>query len=717
MRYLARLHRRIYGIQCSFCVETIYKALNQMDGVKKVHVSMAHEELYVEFEDGKVEESEIIDVIEGLGYRLEEEELDREYREEGRRLILSGVFSLYIGVSMLLMWLGISIPFNPYIIPVLASVNLFILGYRYLAMSLYAVRRGILNQHVLMAITGLAGVLGGIAGYIYGLDMFPPMEFFGVASFVTTYHILGGYVGGYVRKRSREAIEKVKRLSPDKATVLRDGEYIEVPIEEVREGDTVLIKPGERVSIDGIIIEGYSSFDESLVSGEPLPIDKSPGDEVISGSLNIENPVLVRAVRVGGERFIDRVIEYIRLSRAAKPNILRLLDRILKFYVPMVVLTGVTSFIIWILAIYILSGVFNPSIGLYIMLTVYVMGYPCALGMASPLALVLGSSIAASKGILIRDGDSIEALPNINYILFDKTGTLTEGRPRVVAYEDLSGDPEIINAVACIESYSNHPYSKAILDYILDRYGDIECGDTRDIEYFKGEGIKGVYNGRLILIGNSKLLKRYDIPPPSDYIDDKPYSTIYVVCDGYITGIFYIEDSIRSDAKNLVNWLHKSGYKVGVVSGDDPKVVEYVCRELGIEEFRGGLLPWEKSIYISDLQRNGYKVLMVGDGINDGPSLSKADVGVALGSGSDIAIDSADIVVVSDRLENIKYLLTIGRKIYGKIRSNLILAFLFNGIGIPSAALGFIRPIHAMLAMVLSVSTVISNSLIFRDRA
>ncbi len=712
---MAKIHRKIYGIQCSFCAETIYKAVSGIDGVRNVYVSMAHEELYIEYDGDKIDEKRIEKVIEELGYRFEEESLEREYREEKRRLFASGVISLYIGLSMVLMWLGYYIPYNQFIVAILGSINYLALGYKYLVMAYHAVRRGILNQHVLMALTGFAGLFGGLIGFIYGADIFPPIEFFGVASFVTTYHLLGGYIGGYVRKKSREAIEKVKKLSPDKATVLRNGLYLEVPVDEVGVDDLVIIKPGERVPVDGVIVEGFSSFDESLVSGESIPVDKSVGDEVISGSLNLENPVVIKVVRGVGERFIDRVVDYIRLSRAAKPNILRLLDKVLKYYVPGVVIAGLISIVAWISIPYLFYGVLNPSKALYILLTVYVMGYPCALGMASPLALVMGGSLAASRGILIRSGDAIEILPKIDYVVLDKTGTLTHGRPKVVDFISYSEDDDVLKAAACIESFSNHPVSKAIIEYVMERLGDIGCGDIDDIEYFKGEGIKGVYNGRTVLIGNRRLLKRYGIETNMDIGRTSGYSLVYIAMEGELKGVFRIEDPIREDAAKTVEKLLDMGYRVSVVSGDDHSVVEHVCRSLGIESFRGGLLPWEKTQYISMLQDMGYHVLMVGDGINDGPSLSKADVGVAMGTGSDIAVDSADIVVVGDRLDSIVYILEMGRKIYSKIRWNLLLAFLFNGVGIPLAALGFLRPLHAMLAMVLSVSTVLLNSVMFRE--
>ena len=712
---MPRLHRKIYGIQCSFCVETIYKALSTLDGVERVYVSMAHEEIYIDYDDEKVDEETLSKLVEDLGYRFEEESLEKEYVAERRRLIVSGLISLYIGLSMVFMWLGLYIPYNIFIVSILASTNFFILGYRYLVMAFNVIRRGILNQHVLMAVTGFAGVFGGLLGFIYGVDVFPPIEFFGVSSFVTTYHLLGGYSGEYVRKRSREAIERVKRLSPDKAVIVRDGTKIEVSIEEVVEGDLVIIRPGERAAVDGVVVEGSSSFDESLVTGESIPVDKSVGDEVISGSLNLENPVIVKALRVVGNRFIDHVVDYIKFSRAAKPNILRLLDKVLKYYVPSVVVAGIASSISWAIGSYIIYGYPNFASALFVLLTVYVMGYPCALGMASPLALVMGSSVVASKGVLIRSGDAIEVLPRINYIVFDKTGTLTYGRPKVVK-SVLYGDEEsIYKAVACVEAFSNHPISKALLDYIWSRLGDIECGDIGDIEYFKGEGIKGVYNGKLVLIGNRNLLRRYGVDLPLEDNSLKQYTTIYVAIDGKLRALFYIEDSIREDAQEVLEKLRTHGFKVSVISGDDPKVVEHICSSLDIREYRGGLLPWEKTEYISMLQEEGYRVMMVGDGINDGPSLSKADVGVAFGTGSDIAVDSADIIVVSENLDRIPYLIEVGRKIYSKIRSNLILAFLFNGVGIPLAAIGLLRPLHAMIAMVLSVSTVLLNSIIFRE--
>ncbi len=712
---MARLHRKIYGIQCSFCVETIYKALSKVEGVKKVYVSMAHEELFVDYDPSIIDEEVIEETLESLGYRFEEHVMERELREEKYKLIISSLISLYIGFSMLLMWLDIYIPYNQIIVSILAVSNFVLLGYKYIVMAFNVMRNGILNQHVLMFITAVSGVLGGLLGFIIDVNLFPPIEFFGVASFVTTYHILGGYTGGYVSKKSREAIEKIKRLSPNKVKIMRDGELLEIPINDVRKGDYVLIEAGERVPVDGVIVEGFSSFDESHVTGESIPVDKSVNDEVISGSLNLENPVVIKALRVSGERFLDKVVEYIKLSRAAKPNILRLLDRVLKYYVPFVILTGLSSLVIWSIYMYLMVGSPDFSIGLYVLLTVYVMGYPCALGMASPLALIMGNSLAVSRGFLFKSGEVIEVIPKVDYVVLDKTGTLTYGKPRVVKMFSYVDDKYILNIIGCAESYSNHPIARSILEYSLDMLGELECGILSNIEYFKGEGIKAEYNGMLVLVGNQRILKRFNVEAKEAPVDKPSASKIYVALDGEVVGILYIEDGIREESHHVVSELKKRGYRVSVISGDDHRVVANICKILDIDECRGNMLPWEKTDYISHLQSMGYKVAMVGDGINDGPALSKADVGIAIGSGSDIAIDSADVVIMSERIDRILQVLDLGKKIYNKIRSNLVLAFLFNGLGIPLAALGLIRPVHAMIAMVASVSTVLMNSIVFRD--
>ncbi len=712
---MARLYSKVYGIQCSFCVDTLVKALERMDGVSKAYVSSTYEEIYVEYDERSVTIEEIRDKVESLGYRLDVSELEREYVDIKRRLLLSLGISVFIGVYMLLMGVGISIPMDMYLVGLASSANLLILGGKYISMSLTSLRNRILNQHVLMVLTGVSGIVGGLIGLLYSPEEFPVIDFFGVASFVTTYHLFGGFIGEYVHRRSRDAIEKFKRLMPRRAKVLRNGVLVEVDVDSISRGDIVLIEPGMRSPVDGRVVEGESYFDESHVTGEPGPVYKARDMEVVSGSLNMGEPVKVLAVRVGADTFLSRVIEYVKLARASKPSIIRILDRVLRFYVPAVIVIGLVASLAWLILPYVLLASVDITTPLYVLLTVYVMGYPCALGMATPLTMIMGGSLMARNGVLIRNGDSIERVGRIKTIVFDKTGTITVGRPwvaEVIPYGDVDVR-KVIGMVACVELHVKHPVSDAIVEYATSRYGVLECPEPIEIKYFKGEGVSAILSdGNHILVGGSKILSRYGISPPYVQVDQGG-TAVYVAVDGDVVLTFILRDVVRHDAYEAVALLRERGFEIVVMSGDSPSTVGYVARQLGIDNYMGGLYPWEKQRVIRDMQREG-GVMMVGDGINDAPSLTQADVGVAFSTGIDISIDSADIIVFGSSLKSIPFLIDMSRKIYRKVKANLALAFLFNALGIPLASLGLIRPMFAMIAMVLSVSAVTLNSVIFR---
>ena len=709
---MGRLHSKVYGIQCSFCVNTLVKALSNIEGVKRVYVSSTYEEIYVEYDESKISDQEIKENIESLGYRLAREEIELEYISTKRKLLVSTTISIYIGLSMLLMFLGFWNPYNIFIIPLLSSINFFIVGFKYISMSINALKKRILNQHVLMVITGFSGIIGGVIGITID-PRFPVMDFFGVSSFVTTYHLIGGFTSEYVNRRSREAIERLKSLLPRKVKVSRGGAIIEKTIDDLEVGDIVLVEPGMRVPIDGVLVEGETYIDESWLTGEPEPRYVGPGDLVVGGSLNLSNPIRIKCERLGEEMYIAKIVEYIKLARASKPSILRLLDRILSIYVPMVLIIGVLSLISWILYGLYITG--SPLIveGLLSMLTVYVMGYPCSLGMATPLALIMGNVKAQGRGIIIRNGDVLEKINRIDTIVFDKTGTLTEGSLKIVDIHFYGEDLERYLCIsACIEENIRHPISESILEYVFKHMDICNCQEISKIKYFKGLGVEAVVEGKTILLGSKEFIRSRGVEAPKIFLMDSE-KAIYLVEEGKVKLIYIFRDRIRSSAYKTVEWLKRSGYKLYILSGDEDRAVEYVAGELGIENYFGSLLPWMKMDILREIQiRNN--IMVVGDGINDSPILSMADIGISFNSSLDIILESSDVAIIGNDLTKIIEFISLAKKIYGKIRSNLALAFLFNGVGIPLGSLLVIGPIYAMAAMALSASTVILNSLYFK---
>ncbi len=707
------LHRRIEGLHCSFCVSNIEDALSRIEGVWEYNVSIAHEEIYIRYDPDRVDESEIEALLEGLGYRLrdvdESPDYEKVYRILRRRLLLSTMLSLVAGLFMLGMWLGTLGREAALAMGLIAGANFLFLGREYIAISINSLRRGILNQHVLMFLTGLSGLLGGVIGLLTGL--YPPGDFFGVASFVTTYHLLGGYSASYVRKKSEEAVGRLLRYRPRVVRVRRGGAVRYVDVEDVEPGEVVIVDRGESIPLDGILLSSYASVDESIVTGEPLPVDKYRGDEVVSGSINLSDPVEIRVSRRYRDSFLHRLVMHIREARALKPPILSLLDRVLKRYISFVLFTAVAGLVLWDIAPLILGRGLDWVRPLYVFMTVLVMGYPCALGMAIPLAIIRGSGVAAERGILIRNGDSIEILSGRPYLLLDKTGTMTLGRPMVAGLGALNGfdEEELLRLVGCLESYSRHPVAEAIYGYALDRLGEIECGEVSDVEVIPGMGIAGVVDGHRIAVGSRELMMAMGIDV--DHPPEEGFRTVYAAVDGSLAGYIHLSDVLRDDVARAIAELRGYVSGVALITGDSEENTRRMVGGLDLDWYMAGLRPGEKAEVVRGLQARGYRVVMVGDGFNDAPSVTLADVGVAFGVGSDITAVNSDVLIVSDRFDRLVELFRLSRRMYGRTRTNLFVAFMYNGLGIPLAALGLIQPYWAMIFMVLSVTSLLINSM------
>ncbi|MCE4604237.1 MAG: cation-translocating P-type ATPase [Aeropyrum sp.] len=717
---------KVKGVQCSFCESTIRKALEQIPGVREVSFSIAHEELLVRYVEGVVEPAEIERTLESLGFSLskpgEDFGYEDELRAELRRLVSSLALSLSSGVIMVYMWLlGQPNTLLAITSGVLASVNLFAFGGHYLAMAFQALRRRILNQHVLMAATALAGMAGGILGLAIDPRTFPPGEFFGVASFVTTYHILGGFAGLYVRKRSSDAIRRLLSLQPQAALVRRGGVWRPEPVERVRPGDLVMVRPGDRIPLDGVVVEGSSAVDESVVTGESIPVDKSPGSEVVAGSINLTGYLVIRVSRPASDSYLARVARHMREVRALKPGVLQLLDTVLKFYVPGVLAVASAALMLWI-ALYWLGVVDSVERGFYAFLAALVMGYPCALGMSVPLAMIKGGYMAAEKGILFRGSEVFHALSKPSVIVFDKTGTLTKGKPSVVAVRPLDGfdTSGLLSLTACLEAYSSHPIALAIVEHAASSLGELKCGEVKGFREHHGKGVVGMVDGRLVAVGRPDFLKDLGFEDPRGFdrlfkeLESRGFTIVGVGVDRRVAGVIALSDEPKPEAKRAVDELRLMGFRVGMLTGDNPSVAARIARDLGLDFYEAGLMPHEKTERIMRLQRRGERVVMVGDGVNDAPALSVADVGIALGTGSNIAVESADVVITSPHVTRVVEAVRIARYMYRTTKENLAIAFALNGLGVPIAATGILKPYWAMVAMIVSVTLILANTFLLR---
>jgi P-type Cu+ transporter len=775
----ARLRARIGGLHCSLCTGTIEKALGRQPGVDKVAVSLTHEQALVEYDPKVVRPEALLTILREIGYTVSDprklrpfEEEERDLVREGRRFLVATAFSLLavalvanptaglpalilsvvvfasllglvflvlraralgaaVGGTIAVGGLALALLFvkqqgwltttTPWIVGALALTLIFGIAQHILRMAYQALRRGILNQHVLLEIGAFAGIAGGSIGLVLDRPGYPTAAFFAVSVMVTTYHIFSEWLSLIVKTRSSQAVKKLIDLQPETARVVRDGgAERELPIEQVRVGYLVRVRPGERVPVDGTVVSGRSGVDQSLVTGEPLPVERTEGDSVIGGSINGTGTLVIRVTGVGEGSFLHQVIRQVEDARALKPGILHLVDRVLLVYTPTVLIIAALAVVGWLLGSWLFTGAIDLERAVFAGLSVLVMGYPCAVGISAPLSIVRGAGEAAERGILMRTGEAFQGFRLVTKIVLDKTGTLTEGRPLVREVEALEcGDNELLALAAAAEASSEHALAQAIVKAAFER-GAVPP-DVQSFEAYPGKGVAARVGRDEVLVGNPRFLteRGIDLAPLAGRVaalEEAGRTVIAVARNGRAVGAVALGDMLRANAVQGVSALRAAGIKPILVTGDNERAASRVAHELRIEEVHAGVLPPEKAEIIRRLQADRSRVAMVGDGINDAPALMQADVGIAMGCGTDIAIESADIIILSNRVDALPVAREISRKSYGKMLQNVTLAFMFNGIGIPVAATGLIYPVWAMVAMAVSVTAIFFNSVWGRPR-
>ena len=766
----SRFLAKISGLHCSLCTGTIEKAVGQLRGVQKVAVSLTHEQALVEFDPGVVTPQDIQRTLKDIGYSLYDprkvrpyEEEEAELAREGKRLLtaiglslttialilelrgvwllaLDAVVALTLGTLAFLIlrsqglgravigtvglalaaaavlaakaW-GVAGAAVPWMVGAMAVLIVFGLAHHFLEMAFQSIRRGILNQHVLLEFGAFAGLTGGVLGLILKRPDFPTAPFFAVAVLIVTYHTFSEWLSLLVKTRSSQAVKRLLDLQPDTARVVRGDREVEVGIDEVVVGDLVRIRPGERVPVDGRVMAGHSAVDESFVTGEPVPVEKTEGEGVIGGSINGLGTLLVRVTAVGAESFLQQVIRHVEDARALKPGILHLVDRILLIYAPAVLTVSALSFIAWTAGAWWLTGQPDLQRAVFAALSVLVMGYPCAVGIAAPLSIVRGSGEAADHGILMRTGEAFQAFRLVRHIVLDKTGTLTVGRPVLKDVVALGSPDELLALAAAAEASSEHPLARATLDAALDR--GLQVPAVEEFEAVAGRGVSARVGGRRILVGRAAYLQTsgIDVSPVRQRVSELEstgQTVVTIARDRELLGALSFGDELREDATTAVAGMKDAGMVPVLVTGDNEGAARRVAEALGIDGIHAGVLPGQKAEIVRQLQRQG-RAAMVGDGINDAPALMQADVGIAMGAGTDIAIESADIVIVGNRLRAVVTAREISRWSYRKTKQNVFLAFLFNGIGIPAAATGLVYPVWAMVAMAASITSIFVNAL------
>jgi heavy metal translocating P-type ATPase len=686
-----------------------------------VQVSIAHEEVLVEYDPARVSPGVVEETLEDLGYTVREPdraeilaEEEQELAAARRKAFWAG--GLLLGASALM---AAMLAAGPHLLLAAAMGALALVTALGPARFILArngwqsLRRGILNQDVLVSAAAVGGLAGGIAGLAF--PVFPAGGFFGATVFVLAFHLIGGYASVLVHVRASQSVRRLLALIPAKARRIEaDGREGEVPLEQLAVSDLVRVRPGERVPVDGAVVNGVSAVDESLVTGEAMLRDRFPGDEVIGGSLNQTGSMVVRTTRVGADSFLRAVARQVSEARAMKPGILRLVDRVLLIYVPAVFAASAAGLLLWTIGPWIWAAQPDLLRASFAALSVLVMGYPCALGMATPLAIIRASGEAAERGILMRSGEAFHVLKDIDVMVLDKTGTLTEGKPAVVRCLAMARDEdEVLHLAASAETLSEHPLAQAIVQEAQAR--GLALAKPEAFEAYPGRGVTASVDGRQVVVGTPRLLeeRRVDISPirPAlERVQGQGQTAVLAAADGRAVGIVALADRLKPDARATVEELRRLGLEPVLLTGDNGRTAEAVAAEVGIERVLAGVLPGQKAEEVRQRQQQGHKVAMVGDGINDAPALMQADVGIAMGAGTDIAIDAADIVLVGQRLGALVEARELARRSYRLTATNVSLALGFNGIGVLAAVTGVVHPVWAMPAMALSVGVVLANS-------
>lgn len=735
----------IGGMSCAVCAKRVEKAISELEGVADVNVNFAAEKAFVTYNPQKVRPSAMKEAVLKAGYQPLEnkgagaEDEDRKRREKEintmkKKFIAAAIFAfplLYIAMVPMIKFVSLpgakmldglmmNYPLFYALLEFFLTVPVICVGYRFYTVGFKSLFQKSPNMDSLIAV----GTTAAVAFSLYNTFQIAKGNFqavhslyFESAGVIITLILLGKMLEAVSKGKTGEAIKKLMGLAPKTAFVIQNGAETEIPVEEVEIGDIIIVKPGSKIPVDGVVIEGHTAIDESMLTGESMPVDKKAGDKVYAASLNTTGTVKFRAEKVGSDTALAQIIKLVEQAQGSKAPIAKLADIVAGYFVPAVIAIAVASGIAWFIG----TGDFKFALTIFI--SVLVIACPCALGLATPTAIMVGTGKGAENGILIKSGEALETAHKINAIILDKTGTITEGKPSVTDLICASNftQEKLLQLVASAEKNSEHPLGQAIVRGAQEK--SLTLLEAENFNSITGQGIEAQIAGLSVFVGNRKMMEEKNISvkeleKDADKLAEEGKTPVFVATDGQPAGIVAVADVVKKSSRAAIESLHKMGIEVAMITGDNKKTAEAIARQVGIDRVLAEVLPQDKAFEVKKLQQEGRKVAMVGDGINDAPALAQSDIGIAIGSGTDVAMESADIVLMHSDLTDVPTAILLSKKTIRNIKQNLFWAFGYNTIGIPVAAgvlylFGgpLLNPMLAAAAMSLSSVSVLTNAL------
>ncbi|MBD3206910.1 heavy metal translocating P-type ATPase [Candidatus Bathyarchaeota archaeon] len=737
MENVREVQLKIVGMTCAACVAAVEKALKKVEGVEEAVVNLATEKAFVRYDPQVVSILDLRQAVRDAGYDVSEEEEVDVYQEDlkrvrNRMLLAWGLTAPIILWMIPEMFFGIMWP-NPFIfnlgITLISAPVIFWTGYPTIRSAYASVTHGSANMDVLIAMGTIIAWLTGPASFVT-----PLFNYAGSSTMILAFHLTGRYYEALAKGQSSQAIRQLLKMEAKTARIEEEGEEKEISIEQVQRGDIMIVRPGEKVPTDGIVVRGESSVDESMATGESMPVRKNVGDEVIGATVNQEGLLHIEATKIGKDTFLAQIIKMVEEAQGTKVPIQKFADDVIAVFVPFVIVTAAITFIIWMLIPSQMSNILSwgeaylpwvntdiPRLMLAIsaMISVLVIACPCSLGLATPTALMVGTGKGAQNGILIRRGEAIQTMKEVRAIILDKTGTITKGQPELTDIITIGEQDEkqVLYYAASIEKGSEHPIARAILREATEREQGL--GEISDFQAIRGHGIKGYVDGKEVTVGKPSLLEESLEESDSQSfrrLQEEAKTVMYVGLEGKPIGIIAVADTLKEDSVEAIKELESMGLHTIMLTGDNQATADAIARKVGISEVYAEVLPDEKVEVVKKAQADYKMVSMVGDGINDAPALAQSNVGVAIGTGTDIAIESGDIILVRGDLTGLVTAINLSNATFDKIRQNLFWAFFYNVFSIPLAIMGFLHPVIAESAMALSSVSVVSNANLLRRK-